>query len=590
MENRRFMLIALVGVVLYFLYHAWETDYGPKPETGPMPARVQTEEPAKQAAATDAATPASGSLEPKAVGELPVVAPTPGDTTAASGPAGVVSVRTDLLAVQLSLRGGEMNRVEFLGYPTSKKTPDVPLPFLNDRDGQYFVMQSGVAGTDRPLASTETLYTTTTPDVKMSGSDEHVDVVLEHKDERGFTVKKTFRFTRGSYRIELEQQVVNESAAALTASPYARLVRNATVIGDLPKFTTTFLGTAFYEQNDDKKTYKFHKVPLKKLDKEPFEKTQDGGWVAMLQHYFVAAIIPPAEGRYVYSSHTLKDGIFNAQYLGVASTIAPGATATYPASLYVGPKLQDGLVPPAGKSDSLFASYGLDTIAPGLAFTVDYGILTPICKPLFWIMLKFHKLTGNWGWSIILLTLVVKAVFYKLSEAQYRSMAKMKKFTPRIQEIKDRYANDREKQSKAMMDLYKKEGFNPLAGCWPLLVQFPVFLGLYWVLLESVELRQADFALWLNDLSSPDPFYVLPVLFGITFFVQQKWSGSTATMDPAQQKVMNVMPIIMTAFFAFFQSGLVLYWFVSNCIGMAQQWMINRTLSAEGLGRKAQNT
>ena len=237
--------------------------------------------------------------------------------------------------------------------------------------------------------------------------------------------------------------------------------------------------------------------------------------------------------------------------------------------MYVGPKLQQELA----------------AIAPGLELTVDYGLLTPISEPLFWLLERFHRWTGNWGAAIILLTLAVKLLMYKLSEAQYRGMAKMKKYAPRIQELKERYGDDRERMHKAMMELYKKEKFNPLAGCWPLLVQFPVFIALYWVLLESVELRQADFALWLNDLSSPDPFYVMPVLFGITMYIQQKLSGNVA-MDPMQQRVMNMMPVMLTVFFAFFPVGLVLYWFVSNLIGIAQQWYITRKLAQEGLSHR----
>jgi YidC/Oxa1 family membrane protein insertase len=246
--------------------------------------------------------------------------------------------------------------------------------------------------------------------------------------------------------------------------------------------------------------------------------------------------------------------------------VPAGAEHAFSTRLYLGPKLQGSI----------------GELAPGFELTLDYGILTALAKPLFWVLEQFHKLTGNWGWAIVLLTLAVRTAMYKLSEAQYRSMAKMKKYAPKIQDIKERYADDRERLQKAMMDLYKKEGFNPLAGCWPLLVQMPVFFALYWVLLESVELRQAPFALWMQDLSAPDPYYVLPLLYGLTIFIQQKLSGQQM-MDPMQQKIMNVMPIALTAFFVFFQSGLVLYWLVSNCVGIAQQWYITRKLEKEGL-------
>ena len=488
------------------------------------------------------------------------------------------------MSVEIGLRGGELRRLDLFNYPVSKSAPDVPLPLLNDRGGQFFVVQSGLAGTQRPFASGETIYSAAQSEYRLAEGEKSVDVVLEHRGADGYLVRKTYRFTRGSYRVELDQVLVNETAEPLVVSPYAKLVRNSTLVGELPKFVVTFLGVGFYELKDDGKNYRFAKTSLEDLADEAFEKRQTGGWISMLQHYFVAAIIPSAGAEGIYSAREGKDGTYAAQFVATGVAVAPGQPQSFPISFYLGPKLQAGLSG-NGESRGFFKDTGLDTVAPGLDYTVDYGILTPICEPLFWLLAKFHGLTANWGVAIILLTLVVKAVFYKLSEAQYRSMAKMKKFAPRIQDIKERYGHDREKMSKAMMDLYKKEGFNPLAGCWPLLVQFPVFIALYWVLLESVELRQADFALWINDLSAPDPFYVLPVLFGLSFWVQQKWSGATATMDPMQQKIMNIMPIMMTAFFAFFQAGLVLYWLVSNLIGMAQQWVIMRRLEGEGLGK-----
>ena len=588
MENRRFILIAFLAVVVFFLYQAWQDDYGPRRQQAQAAATTQTTAPATDAAVQvpsatgstgDAAVAATASSDaPTAVA---AVAADPAVTAAAGQK---ISVVTDVVSAQISLRGGEIRRLELSHYPVSKKIPETPLPFLNDKDGQFFIFQSGLAGTSKPIASSDTVYTSTQSEYRLADGSNQIDVVLQHVGADGVTVRKTYRFTRGSYRIDLQQSVANAGTAPLTVSPYARFVRNEHIVGDLPKFVATFLGVGFYEKKDDGKKFRFVKTKLEKLGEKSFEKRQTGGWIAMLEHYFVAAILPPADAEGVFSAKPGKDHTFNAQYVATGTSVAPGATQTFATALFAGPRLQDSVVM-MGNEGKLIDHAGLNDVAPGLEYTVDYGILTPICEPLFWLLAKFHSLTGNWGVAIILLTLLVKALFYKLSEAQYRSMAKMKKFAPRIQDIKERYGDDREKMSKAMMDLYKKEGFNPLAGCWPLLVQFPVFIALYWVLLESVELRQADFALWINDLSAPDPFYVLPVLFGVTFFIQQKWSGSTATMDPMQQKIMNVMPIMMTAFFAFFQAGLVLYWLVSNLIGMGQQWLINRKLTGEGLGK-----
>jgi YidC/Oxa1 family membrane protein insertase len=340
--------------------------------------------------------------------------------------------------------------------------------------------------------------------------------------------------------------------------------------GQEPPFTKPFSGVGLYEQKGDSDSYRFHKLAYKDVDKleKPLELHQKGGWIAMLQHYFFAAVIPPQDEALTFTAKTGAHGYLG-QYVGAAHEVAPGTQAEFTARVYAGPKLQQTM----------------GAVAPGLELTIDYGWLTAVAKPLFWLLNWFHTLTHNWGVAIILMTFAVKGAMFKLSEAQYRGMAKMKKYAPRIQELKERYGDDRERLHKAMMEMYKKEKFNPLAGCWPLLIQFPVFIALYWVLQESVELRQADFAFWLHDLSSPDPFYVMPVLFGLTMFVQQKLSGNMA-MDPMQQRVMSVMPVMLTVFFAFFPVGLVLYWFVSNLIGIAQQWYITRKLEREGLSHR----
>lgn len=585
MENRRFILIALLGVVIFFLYQAWQSDYAGKQSPPVTSAPVTTDVAEVTVPGVVQAPSRSEADAPAAVSTTESGVATPTAATLGDSAEGArILIITDVVRAEISLRGGELRRLELIGYPVSKKDPTRPMPLLADRDGQFFVVQSGIAGTLKPLASGETMYVAQHTEYRLGESQETMDVVLDHQADGGVVVRKTYRFERGSYEIFLAQAVENNGMEAFTASPYSRLQRNDVIVGDLPKFTATFLGVGFYEKKSGTEDYRFKKVSLDDLDDEAFETRQAGGWIAMLQHYFVAAILPPLNTDGVYSAKLAADGTFAAQFVGAGIKLEPGARQSFETRYYLGPKLQSGL-PAAEVSEngfmSTFKNQGLDNLAPGLDYTVDYGILTPLCEPLFWLLNKFHALTGNWGVAIILLTLLVKALFYKLSEAQYRSMAKMKKFAPRIQDMKERYAGDRERMSKAMMDLYKKEGFNPLAGCWPLLLQFPVFIALYWVLLESVELRQADFWLWISDLSAPDPLYVLPVLFGVTFYLQQKWSGATATMDPTQQKIMNVMPIMMTAFFAFFQAGLVLYWLVSNLIGMSQQWLIKRRIEGD---------
>lgn len=582
MENRRIILIALLAVTVFFMYQAWQDDYGQKARS----AATQVSDAAGVSVPEQTTVPVSGdaAADDDAPRAITAQSSDPMAVTTADVAGETVQVDTDVLRAQISLRGGEIRRLELKQYPLSKDSPDVPVPLLGDRDGQFAIFQSGLATTGDALASSDTPYRASQREYRLADGQNIVEVVLEHVRDDGVQVRKIYRFGRGSYRVGLEHGVDNAGASELTVSPYARFVRNEVLLGDVPKFVMLFNGVGFYENKPGTDKYRFVKTSLDNLDDDAFETRQKNGWISILQHYFVVAILPPADSEGVYSAKPGRDGRYVAQHVATGAKIAPGQSQRFVSDLYLGPRLQDGVkwVDADGKVQE---GSSLDAIAPGLDYTIDYGILTPICEPLFWLLEKFHSLTGNWGVAIILLTLVVKALFYKLSEAQYRSMAKMKKFAPRIQEIKERHDGDRERMSKAMMDLYKKEGFNPLAGCWPLLVQFPVFIALYWVLLESVELRQADFALWINDLSAPDPYYVLPVLFGVTFYIQQKWSGSTATMDPMQQKIMNVMPIMMTAFFAFFQAGLVLYWFVSNLIGMAQQWFIMRKLEGEGLGK-----
>ena len=557
MENRRFILLAVLGVLLFFIYQAWQTEHGPKPALTPP----DTE-----------ATQATLAEDAQSHGEVPTVG-VPDSAPAAAAPVknARIEVRTDLFVGEIATLGGDLRRLELIGYPLSKKEPDKNVPLFNDRDGHFFVLQSGVAGSDKALGSHLDDFTSAQTEYRLADGADTLDVPLERTDAAGNKLVKTYRFHRGSYEVELLQQVSNGSAEPLTASPYVRMVRTPVPVAEEPRFVHTFTGLGVYERKPDSESYRFKKHSFKDLDKEAYAVDQQGGWIAMLQHYFVAAILPPTEDKNKFEGKSGRDQRYVAQYLGPVVTIAPQAQQTFTTKLYVGPKLQDSI----GKA------------AKGLELTVDYGFLTAISEPLFWLMEKLHHYTGNWGVSIILLTIIVKGAFYKLSEAQYRSTAKMRKFAPRIAELKERYAGDRERMSKAMMELYKKEGFNPLAGCWPLLVQMPVFFALYWVFLESVELRQADFMLWITDLTSPDPFFVLPVIYGISMFFMQRLSGQSATMDPMQQKMMNVMPIALTGFFAFFPAGLVLYWCVSNLIGISQQFYITRKLEREGLKTKA---
>lgn len=550
------ILFAALAGTLFLLYQAWQEDY-PEPlapvTAGPAAPQALPE----VEAASGEGVPSLGASQSEE--RQPASQP---DVIESQGQS--IEIQTDVMRLKIDLQGADIRQLELLKYPLTKDQPRVPLRLLNDTQPHYFVLQSGLVADAVNLPDHNSPYQADKTSYQLAQGQDQLVVSFRWEGADGVSVEKLYQFTRGSYEVGLLYRIHNASEQAQAVSPYVRMWRTPTKVGGEPPFIQSFLGAALYARDSDGQ-FKYRKYTPEDLAKEPLSVEQQGGWIGMLQHYFVAAILPPAGELSRFYARPGKRFGFITEYVGEQAQVAPQAGRELPLRLYLGPKLQQRL----------------EAVAPGLQLTVDYGLLTAISEPLFWVLDKLHGLTGNWGWSIILLTLLIKLAFYKLSEAQYRSMARMKKFAPRIQAIKERYADDRERLHQAMMDLYKKEGFNPLAGCWPMLVQFPVFIALYWVLLESVELRQADFLFWLNDLSSPDPYYVLPVLFGISMFLQQKLSGQAMTMEPMQQRIMNIMPIGLSFFFAFFPVGLVLYWFVSNVIGIAQQWVITKRLDRE---------
>jgi YidC/Oxa1 family membrane protein insertase len=550
MENRRFLLLALLAVIGFFLYQAWQHDYPPTPQP-------------QQTSSAAPVAPVATAL-PSTVQESPAPAAAPTERAPSGGQR--IRALTDKFIAEFSTTGADLRKLWLVGVPLSKDKPDEPLALLDEREGHVLVLESGIAGKSAPLATQATSYNSAQPSYAMGEGQDALDVVFEHDEAAGVLVRKRYQFHRGSYEISLTHTVVNHTDQAVPATAYLRLISSAQGTVPDPPFLKSFRGIGVYQQKEGSERYTFQETAFSDLEKKPIELSQKGGWIAVLQHYFLVSVLPAAGEPLSFSGKLMAGGNFMGQYVGTLSEVPPQSEKSFTTKLYLGPNLQ-GVV---------------DKVAPGLELTQDYGSLKVICEPLFLALAWLHKATKNWGFAIILLTLVVRGLMYKLSEAQYRSMAKMKKFAPRIQEIKERYGEDRERLNKAMMDLYKKEGFNPLAGCWPLLVQFPVFIALYRVLSQSVELRQADFGLWIHDLSGPDPIYILPLLFGATMWAQQKLSGQTMP-DPTQQRIMNLMPIMMTAFFAFFPAGLVLYWFVSNLTGIAQQWFITRKLKRLGL-------
>jgi len=427
-----------------------------------------------------------------------------------------------------------------------------------------FVVQSGLLGEKPDLLPThEAIFTSAQSQYALQPGTDRLEVTLEWTNDAGVRVKKIYTFTRGSYLIESRQVVENQTDAPLIARAYNQLQRTELHDPNETRFINTFTGGVYYSPEE-----KYKKVSLEDIAKGKLDLTVTDGWIAMMQHYFLAAWVPPRAVAETFYTNALNGSRYIIGKYSPPVSIAPGATQVFENQLFVGPKLLSTL----------------EDIAPGLELAVDYGWLTVIAKPIYWMLSWIHAVVGNWGWAIIVLTILIKLAFYKLSETSYRSMAHMRQITPRLQALKDRYGDDKQRLNQAMMELYKTEKINPLGGCLPILVQIPVFIALYWVLLESVEMRQAPFVLWLNNLSAPDPYFILPLIMGVSMFVQQKLNP--APPDPLQAKIMMSLPFVFTVFFAFFPSGLVLYWTVNNLLSIAQQWKITRDLELETAKRR----
>ena len=378
--------------------------------------------------------------------------------------------------------------------------------------------------------------------------------------EAGVDYLKTFTFKRGQYDFEVTHKVVNHSERAWHGNLFAQLKRDNSAD---PSSTSgasmaTYLGAAMWTADEP-----YHKVSMGDMDDKSLRETVQGGWIAWLQHYFVTAWVPKAEDSNLVTTRKDAQGNYIIGFVGPQLNVAPGTSGETSARLYAGPKDQDTL----------------EKLSPGLELTVDYGILWFIAQPIFWLLEIIHKVVGNWGWAIIFLTVIIKGIFFPLSAASYKSMARMRAVAPKLQALKDKHGDDRQALSQAMMDLYKKEKINPLGGCLPILVQMPVFLALYWVLLESVEMRQAPWLLWITDLSIKDPYFILPIIMGVSMFIQT--SLNPAPPDPMQAKMMKLLPVIFTVFFLWFPAGLVLYWVVNNILSISQQWYITRQIERE---------
>ena len=550
MDNQRLILFAALSIVIMMLFSAWQEQHAPK--QAPM---TETAQQAESSVPSAAEMPPAVVAEPKAVPSQAPVAAVAGQH---------ITVKTDLLDVEINTVGGEISRAALPAYPVSLKTPDVPFQLLDDRLPALFIAQSGlVAGEGMSAPDHQAVFQADQTRYQLAGGKDELKVRLHWHSPSGIDVLKTYTFHRNSYVIDLDFQVSNTGDQLWKGRPYRQLQRTKVAESGQSKFIYTYMGGVFSSQWNSYQKVKFEDMATWK----PEQSYTTGGWAAMIQHYFLAAWIPDADEANHFYTKALPDGRYLIGLSGAEKSAAPGQSTQFHSRLYVGPKDQQRL----------------EKVAPHLRLSVDYGVLDILAKPVFWLLQKIHGLVGNWGLAIILVTVIIKLVFFKLSEASYRSMANMRRLSPKLQALKERYGDDRQKMSQAMMDIYKKEKINPLGGCLPILVQIPVFISLYWVLLESVELRQAPFILWIHDLAAKDPYYVLPLLMGASMFLQQKLNPPP--MDPLQAKVLQFLPLIFTAFFAFFPSGLVLYWVVNNILSITQQWYITRKI--EGQAAKA---
>ena len=560
MNMQRNILIAALLVITYLMVLQWNNDYG---QGEPLPASETEMSMANEDLPTLPAADGANDDVPQAIepgaGDVPA---TPVQTAATA--TGLIRVQTDTLNLSINPLGGDIVALSLPEYPTRKDRPDLPFQLLEQNNNRTYIAQSGLAGRNGPdaRANGRPLYSAEQTSYQLAEGEDSLTVDLRFS-ENGVNYIKRFSFTRGDYLIDVDYLIDNQSDSTWTGSLFGQIKRDKS--GDPSSSSATgmatFLGAAYWSAEND-----YTKIKFGDMDDTRLKQTVDGGWIAWLQHYFVSAWIPSAEQQHVYQTRKDSQGNYIVGFVSPSVNVSAGEQASISADFYAGPKIQDRL----------------KEISPGLELTVDYGFLWWIAQPLFWVLSLIHSVVGNWGWSIILLTILIKLVFFPLSATSYRSMANMRRVAPKLQALREQYGDDRQKMSQEMMELYKKEKINPLGGCLPILVQMPVFLALYWMLLESVEMRQAPWMFWITDLSIKDPFFILPIIMGVTMFIQQQLNPTPP--DPMQAKVMKMLPIIFTFFFLWFPAGLVLYWVVNNILSIAQQWYITRQI--EGAAEK----
>ena len=463
-----------------------------------------------------------------------------------------ILIKTDIIIAEIDTAGGDLRRLELLLHP-DKTDKNKAFALLQNQSGRINVAQSGLIGGGLP--DHKTRYTTVSEAYNLAAGQDKVEVRLQAPEVEGIQVTKIYTFHRGSYIIDVGFEINNQGSIAIQPYSYFQVLRDSEPPVGSVFMVPTYTGGAIYTEQE-----KFSKIEFPSLDKDKttYPKNSDNGWIAMLEHYFLTAWLPKDKTPREYYAKHLGENQYSVGVILPTGTIESGSSSSVSVPLYAGPQEQSKLA----------------SLAKGLDLTVDYGWLTVIGAPLFWLLSFFHSWVGNWGVAIILLTMLVKLAFFPLSAAGYRSMAKLRVVTPKLQRLREQHGGDRQRMNQAMMEFYKTEKINPMGGCLPILVQIPVFISLYWVLLASVELRYAPFTLWIQDLSSPDPYYVLPIIMGISMFIQSKLNP--VSTDPIQAKVMQIMPIAFSVFFFFFPAGLVLYSLVNNTLSIAQQWQITR--------------
>ena len=559
MDPRRSIILVGLAVVSYMLILAWNEDYGQQATQTKVNQVSQQESLTLGSAGEPESDNEAGEFTvPESVNASTDIGGNTQRTDVAAKQASNVHIKTDVLDLYIDLKGGNVISAKLPEYKVSLGS-DESLALLEPGGNRYYVVESGLFGKngyDSSKNGPMPLYTTSANSYELKDGEDTLTIDLNFEGSDGVTVTKRYEFQRNDYLINISYIINNQSDSAWQANLSGKIVRDRSTDPSAQNSMgmQSFLGMALSSAEKPYEKYDFDD-----MFESPINEQIQGGWVAFIQHYFLSAWIPDANTTHTYQTR-IKGGNYLMGFISPAIEVSAGETKTTSAQLYIGPKIIERL----------------EAIAPNLDLTVDFGWLFWVAGPLFWLLDFFYGLVLNWGLAIILVTVCVKAIFFKLSAASYRSMANMRRVAPKLQALKEQYGDDRQKMSQAMMDLYRKEKINPLGGCLPILVQMPVFIALYWVLMESVQLRHAPFMLWIDDLSVMDPYFVLPILMGASMFIQMQLNP--APPDPMQAKIMKFMPVVMTIFFLWFPSGLVLYWLVNNILSIAQQWVITRQI------------